>query len=124
MTDDNTDIERLANRIVDQRLLDRIADRVVELEHPPAEEETPPWLASQLTRADLTTMTPEQVDAAEKAGDLDQILGRLDATDRELIQRAKQARAITVTEARHLAAIGHGELVAALPVHLITKDAS
>lgn len=119
MTDD---IERLANRIVEQRLVDRIADRVVELEHPKEEETTPPWLASQLTREDLATMTPEQVDAAEKAGDLDQVLGRMNSADRELIQRAKQAQAITISEARHLAAIGHGELVASLPVHLITKD--
>jgi hypothetical protein len=121
MTDD-ADLERLAAWVADYGRNTKMLNRIAELNNPAAVEETPEYLKTQLRREDIEGMTPEQVDAAHAAGDLDQVLGRIDPTDRELVHRATNGQAITYAEAKRLHETGHSELVANLPVHLITKD--
>ncbi|NLP85436.1 hypothetical protein HF576_16435 [Microbacterium sp. CFH 90308] len=75
-----------------------------------------------LTREDIKGMTPEEVDAAYDAGDLDQALGRITPADQELVDRATNSQTITYTEAKRLHEMGHSELVANLPITNITKD--
>jgi hypothetical protein len=118
----NEDLERLAGWVADYDRNTKMLNRIAELNNPAAVEETPDYLKTQLAREDLQGMTPEQVDAAHAAGDLDQILGRINPADRELVHRAANGQTITHAEAKRLHETGHSELVANLPVHLITKD--
>jgi hypothetical protein len=118
----NEDLERLAGWVADYDRNTKMLNRIAELNNPAAVEETPDYMKSQLTREDIKAMTPDQVEAAYDAGDLDHVLGRIEPGDRELVDRATNGRPITHTEAKRLHETGHSELVANLPVHLITKD--
>jgi hypothetical protein len=118
----DNDLERLASWVADYDRNTKMLGRIAELNNPAPAEETPDYLKTQLTREDIHGMTPEQIEAAHAAGDLDQILGRINPADRELVHRATNGQTITHAEAKRLHETGHSELVANLPVHLITKD--
>lgn len=99
--------------------IDRITDRIAELNHPaepePVEEE-------HLSRDDLKTMTPQQIVDAYDGGELDPLLGRVTPGDAELITRATHKQTITSAEARRLAQLDRHDLIAALPHDRITND--
>jgi hypothetical protein len=117
------DLARLATWVSDYGRNTKMLNRIAELNNPAdAADETPEYMKSQLTREDIKGMTPEQVEAAHAAGDLDQILGRINPADRELVHRATNGQTITHAEAKRLHETGHSELVANLPAHRITKD--
>jgi hypothetical protein len=120
----NVDLERLAGWVADYDRNTKMLNRIAELNNPTADaaDETPEHMKSQLTREDLNGMTPEQIEAAHDAGDLDQVLGRINPADRELIHRATNGQRITHAEAKRLHEIGQSELVANLPTTNITKD--
>jgi hypothetical protein len=117
----NEDLERLAGWVADYDRNTKMLGRIAELNNPQEVEETPDYLKTQLTREDLKGMTPEQIEAAHDAGDLDQVLGRINP-DRELIHRATNGQPISHAEAKRLHEIGQSELVANLPTSNITKD--
>jgi hypothetical protein len=118
----NEDLERLAGWVADYGRNTKMLNRIAELNNPAAVEETPDYLKTQLTREDLRGMTPEQIEAAHAAGDLDQVLGRINPADRALIHRATNGQPINHAEAKRLHEIGQSELVANLPATNITKD--
>ncbi len=115
MTDDITDeqIDRLASKLAERDKLDRIAARIADINHPKTTTPDPrlSGMPAQLTREDLADMTPEQIVAAQEAGQVYTMLGG-NQSDAELIYLAEKGHPIDRDGVRRLSALNRHDLAA------------
>jgi hypothetical protein len=103
---------------------DRIAERIAELNHPAPEPAPDPRLdgmPDQLTRDDLAGMTPEQIVAAQEAGQAYTMLGGNQA-DAELIYLAEQGHPVNQDGIRRLSALNRHDLAAKAAEALLNRN--